>query len=157
MRRGQRALEFQQDLGGKSAHTVIVEAFRNAGRFVAPLALDLLALTFQVTGILGLHFHLRRHLGVVYGRAEFGDAYLRIYLNEALRPGLADEVREMLPNAVEVKIETPATLDSSWMNRQGMQPRDLLASYFEQANVRDEAALKLFDDLVEEDHATAST
>ncbi|MPZ50118.1 MAG: exonuclease subunit SbcD [Dehalococcoidia bacterium] len=86
-------------------------------------------------------------------KTDLGDAYLRVYLNEALRPGLADEVRELLPNAVEVKIDAPSTMEPSLVSREGMQPRDLLASYFEHANVRDESALKLFDDLVEEDDA----
>ena len=65
-----------------------------------------------------------------------------------------EEVRELLPNVVAVYLEgsTPA---ASVVSREGMQPRDLLASYFEQARVQDEAALKLFDELVEEDHASA--
>jgi exonuclease SbcD len=88
-------------------------------------------------------------------QAEFGDAYLRVILREQMRPGLADEVRELLPNAVEVKIDSQGPAESSLISREGMQPRDLLSTYFEHANVRDEAALKLFDEMVEEDRASS--
>jgi exonuclease SbcD len=88
-------------------------------------------------------------------RLEFGDAYLRVFVREQERPGLNEEVREILPNAVEVRPESAVRSETSYMSRQGMQPRELLASYFEQVNVQDEEALKLFDDLMEEDHASA--
>jgi exonuclease SbcD len=88
--------------------------------------------------------------------SDYGDAYLRVFVSEAARPGLADEVRELLPNAVEVKVEAPSNDGSTLVTREGKQPRDLLASYFEHANVQDESALKLFDEMVEEDNAPAS-
>jgi exonuclease SbcD len=87
---------------------------------------------------------------------EFGDAYLRVYLEEQARPGLADDVRELLPNAVEVKVQAAQAAGSALATREGLQPRDLLLSYFEQANVRDESVIELFDALVEKDHETAS-
>jgi exonuclease SbcD len=86
---------------------------------------------------------------------EFGDAYLRVYVDEPVRAGLAEEVRELLPNAVEVKIETPLDAGAEAVTgREGMTPHDLMAAYFEQANVQDEKALKLFDDLLEEEIAS---
>jgi exonuclease SbcD len=84
--------------------------------------------------------------------AEFGNAYLRVFVTEPPRAGLADDVRDLLPNAVEVKIDAPSLEPSSLMSRQGVQPRDLLSTYFENVSVRDhEPALKLFDELVEEE------
>jgi exonuclease SbcD len=86
---------------------------------------------------------------------EFGDAYLRVYVDEPARAGLAEEVRELLPNAVEVKIEVPSESDDEALTgREGMTPHDLMAAYFEQANVQDEKALKLFDELLEEELAS---
>jgi exonuclease SbcD len=89
-------------------------------------------------------------------KGDFGDAYLRVVLEETARPGLADEVRELLPNAVEVRIESAAGAGSPLASRRGMQPHDLLVSYFEHVRVNDDAALKMFDDLVEQENAPAS-
>ena len=87
-------------------------------------------------------------------KADFGDAYLRVILEETARPGLADDVRELLPYAVEVRIDTPAPDGSSLMSRQGMQPHDLLVTYFDHAKVSDEAAIKMFDEMVEQENAS---
>ncbi len=35
------------------------------------------------------------------------DAYLRVHVRERLRLGLADEVRELFPNVVDVVLEAP--------------------------------------------------
>jgi hypothetical protein len=59
----------------------------------------------------------------------------------------------LLPNAVEVKTDSAPGREPLPGARQGLQPRELLASYFEHVRVNDESALKLFDELVEEDHA----
>jgi exonuclease SbcD len=36
------------------------------------------------------------------------DAYVRVHVHEKLRLGLADEVRELFPGAVDVVLEAPA-------------------------------------------------
>src|ERR1700754_4481161 len=64
-RRRQRALQLQQYLRGEAAYAVVIETLRDGRGFVTALALDLLALALQVTGILGLHFHLGRHFRVI--------------------------------------------------------------------------------------------
>ena len=89
-------------------------------------------------------------------KGEFGDAFLRVMLEETARPGLADDVRELLPNAVEVRIEAASPAGSTLESRQGMQPHDLLVSYFEHVKVKDEAAVKMFDELVEQENAAAT-
>jgi hypothetical protein len=74
-----------------------------------------------------------------------------------MRAGLAEEVRQLLPNAVEVKIDLPVIDGSEVLaGRDTMTPHDLMAAYFEHANVRDDKVLKLFDDLLEEEIATSS-
>src|SRR5690606_10504933 len=40
---------------------------------------------------------------------EVGDAYVRVVLHEPARVGLADQVREAIPNAVEVVLESPGS------------------------------------------------
>jgi exonuclease SbcD len=102
---------------------------------------------------------LRGTLAQLRSRAEdgsLGDAYLRVYVQEPPRAGLADEVRAMLPNAVEVKVDWLGADDGVPAARQGMQPRDLLRAYFDQANVHDDKALDLFDELLEEENAAAA-
>jgi exonuclease SbcD len=93
--------------------------------------------------------HLRR----LAASGVLGDAYLRVFVNEPARPGLADEVRELLPNAVEVKVEQAAGAVSV-STREGMQPGELLSMYLDQGKQRDEDVLNLFDELVEEELAS---
>lgn len=85
--------------------------------------------------------------------AKAGDAFLRVYVSDPARAGLADEVRAALPNAVHVHIDMPQQREAAPSTREGMQPRELLAAYFEQARVNDEGALALFDELLEEEYA----
>ncbi|MEA2460301.1 MAG: repair protein SbcD/Mre11, partial [Actinomycetota bacterium] len=89
-----------------------------------------------------------------------GDAYLRVFLKERFRAGLGDEVREILPNAVKVIIETPdAPLGATKKRRIGTAatPRELFAEYLSERNSEDERMLQLFDSLYEESHATDAT
>jgi hypothetical protein len=74
-------------------------------------------------------------------------------LDEAPRAGLADEVRERIPAAVEVALapRDPAdgrrTADPDRLRR---TPRDLLAEYLSEHDVADARLLPLFDELVEQ-------
>ncbi len=84
---------------------------------------------------------------------EVGDAYLRVELEEPARVGLADEVRGVLPNAVDVTIApagreepTPAPL------RLGRPPHELFVEYLTQRNVSDQRLTDLFDELLAESH-----
>jgi DNA repair protein SbcD/Mre11 len=87
---------------------------------------------------------------------DFGDAYLRVFVNEPARTGLAEEVRALLPNAVEVKIEAPDGADgASFATREGLKPREVMAAYFEHTNVKDEGVLRLFEELLEEENAAS--
>jgi DNA repair protein SbcD/Mre11 len=79
--------------------------------------------------------------------------YLRVVLDEAPRAGLADEVRERIPAAVEVVLaprdpaEGRRTADPDRLRR---TPRDLFAEYLAQHDVADARLVPLFDELVEE-------
>jgi DNA repair protein SbcD/Mre11 len=86
---------------------------------------------------------------------DFGDAYLRVFVSEPARSGLAEEVRALLPNAVEVKIEAPDGDRAALATREGLKPHEVMAAYFEHANVKDDGVLRLFDELLEEENASS--
>jgi hypothetical protein len=80
-------------------------------------------------------------------------AFLRVTLRcDGPRPGLADEVRERLPNALEVKLEFPRIAAETPITLRGLSPREQFASYYagrHGAPASDEM-LVLFDELIEE-------
>jgi exonuclease SbcD len=82
------------------------------------------------------------------------DMWLKVELVcDGPQPGLADHVREILPNALEVRLEYPrqdAERRADELRR--LTPRQLFARYYRErhgADVDDEVA-KLFDELLEE-------
>jgi len=90
--------------------------------------------------------------------AKYGDAFLRVNLHETPRAGLADEVRQILPNAIEVKVPPPEAAAGGGLSaRSGLAPRDLLIAYLDTQNARDDGVVALFDELLEEEHAAAAS
>jgi len=86
---------------------------------------------------------------------EVGDAYLRIELEETARVGLADEVRELFPDAVDVTIATPEEARvAAPPARLGRPPQELFTEYLTQKNALDERLVALFDELLAESHET---
>ena len=84
-----------------------------------------------------------------------GDDYLRVFVRDHARAGLAEEVREMLPLAVDVRVDPPAGPDvASAQPRTGRAPRELFADYLAEARATDHRVLALFDRLYDEAHAT---
>jgi exonuclease SbcD len=91
---------------------------------------------------------------VLAAAAQAGDDYLRVLLDEPARAGLADEVRERLPDAVEVVL-APREGDRGGAraadpDRLRRTPHDLFAEYLADRNAADERVLALFNDLVDE-------
>ena len=85
---------------------------------------------------------------------DVGDAYLFVELTDPGRVGLADEVRQLLPNTVDVRIQTreserPAPGEA----RIGREPQELFAEYLESRNIQDPAVVALFKELLDEAHA----
>lgn len=82
------------------------------------------------------------------------DAFLRVILVcDGPSPGLADEVREFLPNAVEVRLEYEREdADQRAAELRRMTPRELFARYHRERHGADadDRLMRLFDDLLEE-------
>ena len=89
--------------------------------------------------------------------AEAGDDYLRVDIDAPPTPGLADQVRERLPNAVDVQVATrhPKRDDAERAQpaRIGRAPRELFHEYLSERGEDDARIKALFDELLEEVHA----
>ncbi|GAA1811236.1 exonuclease SbcCD subunit D [Planosporangium flavigriseum] len=82
---------------------------------------------------------------------DTGDAWLRVYVAEAPRAGLREEVQALLPRALEVRID-PRMLPEAGAARQrversGRSPGELFADYLSQKGHVDEATVTLFNEL----------
>jgi exonuclease SbcD len=80
--------------------------------------------------------------------------WLRVYVREAPRAGLREEVQALLPKALEVRIDPEMLPDTGASaraaQRAGRSPRDLFADYLESRGHADEGVQELFDTLYEE-------
>lgn len=84
-----------------------------------------------------------------------GDDYLKVIVREPPRVGLADDVRQLFPRAVDVVIERPdgpAGVDGSAhrAERHGRSPAELFADYLQEQGVDDPALRNLFAELLDE-------
>lgn len=86
-----------------------------------------------------------------------GDDYLRVIIAGEPRAGLAEQVREWFPLAVDVSIERPDDMGRTGHSRPpvrlGRPPRELFAEYLAERGADDPRILALFDQLWEEVHA----
>jgi exonuclease SbcD len=81
------------------------------------------------------------------------NSYLRVFVREPVRAGLADEVRALLPNAVDVRIEVESDRQPSAAPRSartGRSAHELFAEYLESRSVDDPRVVTLFDRLHDE-------
>ena len=110
-----------------------------------------------------------RRLRTVYGTlaelearaGDFGDDYLRVYLREPTRAGLRDDTLEILPNALEVRIDpefAPAVHAASGSSdpRTARTPGQLFADYCAARDISDPRVAALFGELHDEVTATDS-
>ncbi len=84
---------------------------------------------------------------------ELGDAYLRVEVSAAPAPGLADKVRELLPNAVDVVIAGRTRETDRPEPRLGRSPGELFAEYLKERGADDARIRALFDELLDQVHA----
>ena len=82
------------------------------------------------------------------------DAWLRVFVREAPRAGLREEVQELLPQALEVRIDPDmipaADTGTRTAQRAGRSPRDLFTDYLTSRGHDDDGVRDLFDQLYEE-------
>jgi exonuclease SbcD len=86
----------------------------------------------------------------------FGDAFLRVDVDERPAPGLADRVRELLPHAVEVRIlrrDVERAAGDARGARLSRSPGELFAEYLKDRGEEDPRLTALFAELLEEVHA----
>jgi DNA repair protein SbcD/Mre11 len=85
---------------------------------------------------------------------DTGDAWLRVFVAEAPRAGLREEVQDLLPRALEVRIDPRLLPDADAakppVQRSGRSPGELFADYLAQKGHADEATVALFHRLHEE-------
>ncbi|MCZ7420132.1 exonuclease SbcCD subunit D [Verrucosispora sp. WMMA2121] len=85
------------------------------------------------------------------------EGWLRVYVREQPRAGLREEVQQLLPRALEIRIDpelvpAPGT-GTRVAQRSGRSPRQLFADYLDSRGHVDEGVRELFDELLEEvDH-----
>ena len=86
-----------------------------------------------------------------------GDDYLRIIVRGERRAGLANQVRDWFPDAVDVGVESPAQAPErpDDQKRLGRSPQELFAEYLADRGATDERVAALFDELL--DTATSPT
>ncbi|QOC92890.1 exonuclease SbcCD subunit D [Micromonospora craniellae] len=85
------------------------------------------------------------------------EGWLRVYVREQPRAGLREEVQELLPRALEIRIDpelVPAPGSGTRVaQRAGRSPRQLFADYLDSRGHADDGVRELFDELIEEvDH-----
>ncbi len=81
---------------------------------------------------------------------DTGAAWLRVYVTERPRAGLREAVQELLPRALEVRIDPALTADTAApgrAQRSGRAARDLFADYLTSRGHADPDVIALFDRL----------
>jgi DNA repair protein SbcD/Mre11 len=133
-------LDFGEEADQKAV--LVVEAVAGVPATVRPVELTSGRDLRTVRGTIG---DLRRVAG------DVGDAWLRVEVDEPAHAGLAEEVREILPNAVQV---TPRAAQAApgedRAPRLGRSPDELFAEYLAEQEVEDPRLVELFRELHDE-------
>jgi DNA repair protein SbcD/Mre11 len=85
------------------------------------------------------------------------DAWLRVYVRETPRVGLREDVQELLPDALEVRVDPDMVPDKAgerMAQRAGRSPRELFGDYLDNRGVTEDGVRELFDELYDEVSST---
>ena len=94
---------------------------------------------------------IRGTLDEVLARADdVTDAYVKVELVEKARVGLADQVREAIPDAVEVVLESTDPVRRESEPRQKLKPTKAFHRYLTEKGVEDSRVESLFAELLDE-------
>ncbi|MEZ4651420.1 MAG: exonuclease SbcCD subunit D [Candidatus Eisenbacteria bacterium] len=82
---------------------------------------------------------------------DVGDDYLRVEVDEPYRPGLADEVRDLLPHAVDVRIKSAAAEPSKAddLNLAQQSPEELFSEFLTERKKSNDDLRRVFKELLE--------
>jgi DNA repair protein SbcD/Mre11 len=81
------------------------------------------------------------------------EAWLRVLVREKPRVGLREDVQELLPNALEVRIDPemlPQRAGERAAQRAGRSPRELFGDYLDSRENAEDGVRELFDELYDE-------
>ncbi|MFO7298648.1 MAG: exonuclease SbcCD subunit D [Actinomycetes bacterium] len=89
---------------------------------------------------------------VLSRRDELEDAYVKVILTETARVGLADEVREAIPGAVDVVLAARETKRAGTEadHAENLAPHEAFRRYLEERGALDEPVVSLFAELLAE-------
>lgn len=82
--------------------------------------------------------------------SRFRDDFLSVEVQEDQRPGLGDDVRQALPNAVDVRLPQPKTTTGPTADQRQGSPQGLFRRYLKEKTQDDAEVRKLFADLLDE-------
>jgi exonuclease SbcD len=83
---------------------------------------------------------------------QLPEAWLRVFVREAPRAGLREDVQELLPNALEVRIDPDLVPEkkAQMAQRAGRSPRQLFGDYLDSRGITEDGVRELFDELYDE-------
>ncbi|GLY94894.1 exonuclease SbcCD subunit D [Actinoplanes sp. NBRC 103695] len=89
-------------------------------------------------------------------KVNLPEAWLRVFVRETPRAGLREDVQDLLPNALEVRIDPEMVPDrkGAQAQRQGRTPRQLFGDYLDSRGTPEDGVRELFDELYDEVSST---
>jgi DNA repair protein SbcD/Mre11 len=81
---------------------------------------------------------------------EVGNDLLRVFVTEPARAGLANDVRDLLPNAIDIRLMGTGETPESVFRRSGRTPHELFSDYLKEVGVDDRRVEQLFSRLYDE-------
>jgi DNA repair protein SbcD/Mre11 len=81
---------------------------------------------------------------------DVGDDLLRVIVTEPARAGLANDVRDLLPNAIDIRLQRAEEPGEVVARRSGRSPHELFSAFLAEQQIADERVERLFAELLDE-------